>query len=259
MNEESIDQLLSRVKLSDKRVQRAGPSNQLDATAPSRRRGKEREVPKPKKSTPLRKHIEQPAQQEEEGHQEEDDDDENVQRKRLLHAPKFREFCRQAITAEINRLAAFVLSELVRFQDRAFAKDPVKAKIRRRLGFGMREVEKLLALGKVKAVFLAPDIVANQALDAAVEKLVQQAASSAVPVVFALNRHRLAHVCRKRNFAKVSCVGVFNYDGCNEEFKQLVQLVEEGKAEYERVWAEVRGRTDRGEAVGEVPSLFHRK
>ena len=50
------------------------------------------------------------------------------------------------------------VSELKRFQDRAYHQDAVKAKMRRRLVFGLREVAKAVQLKKAKAVVVAPNI-----------------------------------------------------------------------------------------------------
>lgn len=50
-----------------------------------------------------------------------------------------------------------LLKELVRFQDRMYQKDPVKAKTKRRLVLGLREVLKHLKLRKLKCVIISPN------------------------------------------------------------------------------------------------------
>lgn len=103
---------------------------------------------------------------------------------------------------------------MIKFQDRLFHKDPLKAKIRKRLSFGLREVSKYVALKKLKCIILAPDIEKTKIdgiLDRTVEALIESAAACGIPVLFALSRNRLGHVCRKRG--SVSCCGIFNYDG----------------------------------------------
>ena len=47
---------------------------------------------------------------------------------------------------------------MVRFQDRQYNKDPVKAKARRRYIVGLREVKKFLVVKKVRLVVIAPDL-----------------------------------------------------------------------------------------------------
>ncbi len=41
-------------------------------------------------------------------------------------------YCTHVLTEEINECAAMLLSELLRFQDRQFLKDPIKAKMKKR-------------------------------------------------------------------------------------------------------------------------------
>ena len=51
-----------------------------------------------------------------------------------------------------------LLQDVVRFQDRQYNKDPVKAKARRRYIVGLREVKKFLVVKKVRLVVIAPDL-----------------------------------------------------------------------------------------------------
>jgi ribosomal protein L7Ae-like RNA K-turn-binding protein len=46
----------------------------------------------------------------------------------------------------------------VRFQDRLYHKDPVKAKAKRRIVLGLREVTKHLKLKKIKFVIISPNM-----------------------------------------------------------------------------------------------------
>jgi len=48
------------------------------------------------------------------------------------------------------------MEDLVRFQDRQHAKDPIKAKTKRRYVVGMREIKKFLGIKKIVALLLAP-------------------------------------------------------------------------------------------------------
>jgi selenocysteine insertion sequence-binding protein 2 len=67
-------------------------------------------------------------------------------------------YCAQVISPDLNAAVVECIGELKRFQDRAYAKDPIKAKMRRRLVFGLREVAKAVQLGHAKAVVVAPNI-----------------------------------------------------------------------------------------------------
>lgn len=62
------------------------------------------------------------------------------------------------IGREINECVVALLSELVRFQDRLHARDPVKARQRRRLVCGLKEVTKHLKLKRLKLVIMSPDV-----------------------------------------------------------------------------------------------------
>ncbi len=50
------------------------------------------------------------------------------------------------------------MSDIVRFQDRQHAKDPEKAKSKRRYVLGLREIRKFLQVKKVTLLLLAPDV-----------------------------------------------------------------------------------------------------
>lgn len=50
-----------------------------------------------------------------------------------------------------------LLQELVSFQERIYQKDPVRAKARRRLVMGLREVTKHMKLNKIKCVIISPN------------------------------------------------------------------------------------------------------
>lgn len=66
-------------------------------------------------------------------------------------------YCSQLLSKEVDACVADLLKELVRFQDRMYQKDPVKAKTKRRLVLGLREVLKHLRLRKLKCVIISPN------------------------------------------------------------------------------------------------------
>lgn len=69
----------------------------------------------------------------------------------------FLSYCSQVLSKEVDSCVTDLLKELVRFQDRLYQKDPVKAKIKRRLVMGLREVLKHLKLKKLKCVIISPN------------------------------------------------------------------------------------------------------
>jgi len=60
--------------------------------------------------------------------------------KQKVHNRKFREYCNQIVNREIDEVCSLLLHEIVRFQDRMYHKNPIKAKARRRYVMGIREV-----------------------------------------------------------------------------------------------------------------------
>lgn len=66
-------------------------------------------------------------------------------------------YCSQVLSKEVDACVTDLLRELVRFQDRMYQKDPVKAKAKRRLVLGLREVLKHLRLRKLKCVIISPN------------------------------------------------------------------------------------------------------
>lgn len=66
-------------------------------------------------------------------------------------------YCSQMLSKEVDACVTDLLKELVRFQDRMYQKDPVKAKTKRRLVLGLREVLKHLKLKKLKCVIISPN------------------------------------------------------------------------------------------------------
>ncbi len=58
-------------------------------------------------------------------------------------------YCDHTLSADLDAIVTQLLRDVVRFQDNAHAKDPVKAKARRRYVIGFREVKKFLVVKKV--------------------------------------------------------------------------------------------------------------
>lgn len=66
-------------------------------------------------------------------------------------------YCSQMLSKEVDDCVTSLLKELVRFQDRLYQKDPMKARMKRRIVMGLREVLKHLKLRKVKCVVISPN------------------------------------------------------------------------------------------------------
>ncbi|XP_040913947.1 selenocysteine insertion sequence-binding protein 2-like [Toxotes jaculatrix] len=274
----------------------SAPHNALDSTAPRMKRGKEREIPKVKRPTALKKIIlkeregkkgkasvdqestgqeehgdeclhftddltREPASQEENGLSVPSDASLSPASQNSpysitpvsqgspassgigspmasnaitkIHSRRFREYCNQVLSKEIDESVTLLLQELVRFQERVYQKDPTKAKSKRRLVMGLREVTKHMKLHKIKCVIISPNcekIQAKGGLDEALYNVIAMAREQEIPFVFALGRKALGRCVNK--LVPVSVVGIFNYSGAEGLFNRLVSLTEEARKAY---------------------------
>ncbi|KAF3686647.1 Selenocysteine insertion sequence-binding protein 2-like [Channa argus] len=272
------------------------PHNTLDSTAPRIKRGKEREIPKVKRPTALKKIIlkeregkkgKTSVEQESSGQEEHGDEclhfTDDLSREPAsqeenglsmpsdaslspasqnspysitpvsqgspassgigspmasnaitkIHSRRFREYCNQVLSKEIDESVTLLLQELVRFQERVYQKDPTKAKSKRRLVMGLREVTKHMKLHKIKCVIISPNcekIQAKGGLDEALYNVIAMAREQEIPFVFALGRKALGRCVNK--LVPVSVVGIFNYSGAEGLFNRLVSLTEEARKAY---------------------------
>ncbi|XP_075405939.1 selenocysteine insertion sequence-binding protein 2 isoform X1 [Tenrec ecaudatus] len=264
------------------------PHNPLDSSAPLRKKGKQREVPKAKKPTSLKKIILKERQEKKQQRLQENvatdmqdiessGDDQSFQQDDLsgemeeslpstlaeerreeepvraepqsdsetchlrldstsfpkIHSRRFRDYCSQMLSKEVDACVMDLLKELVRFQDRMYQKDPVKAKTKRRLVLGLREVLKHLKLKKLKCVIISPNcekIKSKGGLDDTLHTIIDYACEQNIPFVFALNRKALGRSLNKA--VPVSVVGIFSYDGAQDQFHKMVELTMVARQEY---------------------------
>ncbi|NXK49101.1 SEBP2 protein, partial [Chauna torquata] len=277
------------------------PHNPLDSSAPLVKKGKQREVPKAKRPTPLKKIILKEREQRKQQHlleqtaipkdgdniclsAENTTEDETLPQdsqsavpvmqvaegflestvvkestegsetsKELtsnlpkIHSRRFRDYCSQVLSKEVDSCVTDLLKELVRFQDRLYQKDPVKAKIKRRLVMGLREVLKHLRLKKLKCVIISPNcekIQSKGGLDETLHNIIDCACEQNIPFVFALNRKALGRCVNKA--VPVSVVGIFSYDGAQDHFHRMVQLTTEARKAYKDMIAALEEEAEGG-------------
>ncbi|NXG47491.1 SEBP2 protein, partial [Psilopogon haemacephalus] len=275
------------------------PHNPLDSSAPLVKKGKQREVPKAKRPTPLKKIILKEREQRKQQHLLEqmpllkngdttchsagniteaetlaqgsqaavpatqvaeeilnntgikESTEICVTSKQLtsnlpkIHSRNFRDYCSQLLSKEVDSCVTDLLKELVRFQDRLYQKDPVKAKIKRRLVMGLREVLKHLKLKKLKCVIISPNcekIQSKGGLDETLHNIIDTACEQNIPFVFALNRKSLGRCVNKA--VPVSVVGIFSYDGAQDHFHRMVQLTTEARKAYKDKIAALEEKTE---------------
>ncbi|XP_065803463.1 selenocysteine insertion sequence-binding protein 2 isoform X4 [Muntiacus reevesi] len=285
--------VLSKDSMSGKKGHRLAqvktPHNPLDSTSPMMKKGKQREVPKAKKPTPLKKIILKERQERKQQRLQENalspafpsDDVQDVQDEESggddqvlrppdvlgetkesvscvpvaeskseeqlgaepqketeacpkIHSRRFRDYCSQMLSKEVDACVTDLLKELVRFQDRMYQKDPVKAKAKRRLVLGLREVLKHLKLRKLKCIIISPNCEKIQSkaggLDDTLRTIIDYACDQNIPFVFALNRKALGRSLNKA--VPVSVVGIFSYDGAQDQFHRMVELTMAARQAY---------------------------
>ncbi|XP_026086210.1 selenocysteine insertion sequence-binding protein 2-like [Carassius auratus] len=166
-----------------------------------------------------------------------------------IHSRRFREYCNQVLSKEIDESVTLLLQELVRFQERVYQKEPSKAKAKRRLVMGLREVTKHMKLNKIKCVIISPNcekIQAKGGLDEALYNVIAMAREQEIPFVFALGRKALGRCVNK--LVPVSVVGIFNFSGAETLFNQLVSLTEEARRAYKEMVSALEPGAGRGGA-----------
>ncbi|XP_018418806.1 PREDICTED: selenocysteine insertion sequence-binding protein 2 [Nanorana parkeri] len=170
-----------------------------------------------------------------------------------IHSRRFREYCSQVLSKEVDTCVTDLLKELVRFQDRLYLKDPVKAKTKRRLVMGLREVLKHLKLKKLKCVIISPNcekIQSKGGLDDTLQTIISCACEQNVPFVFALNRKALGRCVNKA--VPVSVVGIFSYDGAQDHFHKLYELTMQARQAYKDMVCSSQEDTGEGDEVESV-------
>ncbi|XP_040819717.1 selenocysteine insertion sequence-binding protein 2 isoform X4 [Ochotona curzoniae] len=158
-----------------------------------------------------------------------------------IHSRRFRDYCSQVLSKEVDACVTELLKELVRFQDRMYQKDPVKAKTKRRLVLGLREVLKHLRLKKLKCVIISPNCEKTQSkggLDDTLHTIIDYACEQNIPFVFALNRKALGRSLNKA--VPVSVVGIFSYDGAQDQFHRMVELTVAARQAYKNMLENVQ-------------------
>lgn len=270
-------------------------ANPLDSR-PAPKRGKERENPKPRKPTKLKriinKELEQNRKQRQENRQkthsdaqdeqskcsysqtntsascseeeeeegEEESNDEDLEDdhqpasqsqtpfaqqlpasnlKQQIHDGTFREYCTQLIDRQLDEVCVQLLLTLKRFQDRKkqqFQSNPERARRKRRFVHGIREVTKHLRSQRLKCVLIAPDCQSIQSeggLNDAIEHIIRLCREQDLPFVFTLSRQKLGRCLNK--VSRVSAIGIFDYSGAEQVYKQMIELTFENQRAYKQI------------------------
>lgn len=268
-------------------------ANPLDSN-PVPKRGKERETPKPRKPTKLKriinKELEENQKQRqqlhpqipiviqsdeytsasctEESEEEEDDEDDDddvlldhepasqlqtpyanqPDVKQQIHDAGFRDYCSQLIDRQLDELCIQFLLALKRFQDRKkqqLQNNPERARQKRRFVHGIREVTKHLRLQRLKCVLIAPDcqsIESQGGLNDAIHQIIDLCQQQNISYVFTLNRQKLGRCLNK--ISRITTVGIFDYSGAEEIYKQIVDITQENQRAYKQILDNIANHQD---------------
>ena len=137
------------------------------------------------------------------------------------------------MSEELDNLVKSLVQDIVRFQDRQFAKDPVKAKAKKRYVVGLREIKKFLQVKKITLLLLAPDVETVKlkgGLDDTIEELIRLAQENEIPYAFTMSRWKLGKSCLRK--VPISGIGVLNHQGSDENFIKIKELLPTLKSNY---------------------------
>lgn len=160
---------------------------------------------------------------------------------------EFRDYVTQGFSCELENAVIGMVKKLFELQKRQMLRDPMKAKQRRRLVIGMREVFKGVRLRKTQCVILAANVeLGMQGLAKGANTMVVSIIKACegdismgmrpIPVIFTPSRARLGKAVGKH--VSISALGVYSFDGANEEYKDVVKQANELKDLWERLVSE---------------------
>lgn len=160
-------------------------------------------------------------------------DDEKKITPQLLHTRKFREYCNNYLTPGLIQSISLLIETIVRYQDRQYIRDPIKAHAKRRYVVGLREAKKYVRMKRVKLLIIAPDlerVPGKGGLDDTIQQLKSEAEIQNIPYLFGPNRKQLGKSSHKN--VLVSCVAVLNYDGAEALVSKVLEYLLEARKKY---------------------------
>ncbi|XP_055912381.1 selenocysteine insertion sequence-binding protein 2 [Eupeodes corollae] len=157
--------------------------------------------------------------------------------KKNVHSRRFREYCDNTTSEELNGVVETLLRKLNHFQKRAFKINNFKGKSRRRIVIGFREVQVQMKIEKIKCVIIATDCEKcdfEEGIDNIILEIKEECTKSDIPCVFAFQRRKLSYVLHQK--CPTSCVGIIDYDGAQDSFYQLVERLAVEKSKYSNLF-----------------------
>jgi ribosomal protein L7Ae-like RNA K-turn-binding protein len=144
-------------------------------------------------------------------------------------------YVNQVITSQLNTTVSDFVTKLLEWQERVRRNDPINLKRKRRLVSGLREAMKLVKLGKVKLLIVAPNV--GSVVDAdgkeecPVVGLLDGARRKEVPVVFALTRQKLGRLLGRQKYASV--FAVLDCSGAEGIMNDIIEMGKKGQIDYQ--------------------------
>uniref|UniRef100_A0A1L8D8P4 Ribosomal protein eL8/eL30/eS12/Gadd45 domain-containing protein n=1 Tax=Nyssomyia neivai TaxID=330878 RepID=A0A1L8D8P4_9DIPT len=200
-----------------------------------RHRGKKHEFPKPKPRTMAKRRILEIRHE----RAMEAPTDAKVGLVGNPHSRRYREYCDHFTEDELCGRVEAILQDLFRFQDRAFHRNEIKARAKRRYVVGFKEANRMLDVNKVKLLIVATDLERSPGeggLDEAVYALRKRVREAKVPYVFALTRRGIGNILQKS--PAVSCVAVLDYSGAKEKVDEMLDVVDQKRSMYNELCAD---------------------
>ena len=153
--------------------------------------------------------------------------------------------CDQAITPELNKTAKEMLQLLLGFQHRLREQCEIKGDMTRynnkkRMVFGLREVAKWTKSGRAACLVVAPNIERAEGaggLDDTLETIIDTCRSRGTPVIFCMNRNKLAEAVGKKQ-SKVSAIAISDVNGADKPYKLCLQLAKDGRESFKKAAAD---------------------
>jgi ribosomal protein L7Ae-like RNA K-turn-binding protein len=137
-----------------------------------------------------------------------------------------REYVEQNKSKELDVKIGLMIQTLMAYQRQAIERNPEKAKLSKRLYFGLNEVKKSLKTKKAKAVIIATNIEESKTaggLDDRVLEIIRLAKENNTPIMYSMTKRRLGKCGNKPNTA---CVSVVSGDGAHAELRETILMAE---------------------------------
>lgn len=115
---------------------------------------------------------------------------------------------------------------------------------------GIREVTKHLRLQRLKCVLIAPDCQSIQSeggLNDAIDLIINLCKEQDIPYVFTLNRLKLGRCLNK--IARISAIGIFDYAGADQVYKQIIEITNENQRAYKQILDNIVNHEDANTAT----------